>query len=1020
MLKHKRLLLLLLIAVLSLYGQTGTGILHGVITDESGALVPGAKVTVSNQSGPVKTATAASDGSYSIAGLAPGTYSVQASSPGLVQFQPATADFNGGLRSVELNVQLRVSLEKQEVTVQENSGPSVSVDPAQNAGALILRGADLDSLSDDPDDLQADLQALAGPSAGPNGGQIYIDGFTGGTLPAKDSIREIRINQNPFSPEFDRLGFGRIEILTKPGTDKFRGNVNANFGDDIFNSRNPYAQEKAPFSLREFGGTLSGPINKRASFFLDVFDREIHNGNIINAVTLDPATLAITPFNSVFEAPQNRFRISPRIDYQLSQNNTLTLRYGYTRNHVEDQGIGNTSLLSRGYQSQNTDHTVQATETAVLSSKVINETRFQLYRQFSDQLANTLAPGLSVSGSFNGGGSQIGHSTNADTRYELQNYTTVATGAHAWKFGVRVRAVTIDSLSPSNFGGSFAFAGGYAPILDSVTNLPVVAGVICNPSTPNPGCDNITSIQRYQRTLLFQQMGLNPATIQQYGGGATQFSIAAGNPVAGVTQVDIGAFVGDDWRVRPNLTLSLGLRYETQTNIHDWHDWAPRIGIAWAPGQSKNNPRPKTVIRAGFGMFYDRFGENNVLTAERYNGINQQQYTILNPTFFPNIPSISEIAQLGKAATQSIRDIDSNLRAPYILQEALTIERQLPKNSTVSVSYMNSHGAHEFRSQDINAPVPGSYTGTGTGVFPYGGAGPILLMESSGIYNQWQLVTNARAQINSKISLNGFYAYGRAFADSDGVGTLPANPYSTVGEYGPSSQDVRHRGLIAGSIATKWDIRLSPFIQMNSGAPFNILTGTDPYGTTLLSTARPGIATDPSIPGVVKTAYGLLDPNPKPGEQLLPRNFGRSPGSFMVNLRLARTFGFGAARERSANRGGGGGGDRGGPGGGGPRGPGGPGGGGGPRGGGGFGGPGGPGGFGGGPGGFGGGGTNRRYNLTLSVQARNLLNHVNPGPINSIITSPLFGTSNSLAGGFGAFSDNGNNRRFEFQARFSF
>ena len=201
MLKHKRLLLLLLIAVLSLYGQTGTGILHGVITDESGALVPGAKVTVSNQSGPVKTATAASDGSYSIAGLAPGTYSVQASSPGLVQFQPATADFNGGLRSVELNVQLRVSLEKQEVTVQENSGPSVSVDPAQNAGALILRGADLDSLSDDPDDLQADLQALAGPSAGPNGGQIYIDGFTGGTLPAKDSIREIRINQNPFSPE---------------------------------------------------------------------------------------------------------------------------------------------------------------------------------------------------------------------------------------------------------------------------------------------------------------------------------------------------------------------------------------------------------------------------------------------------------------------------------------------------------------------------------------------------------------------------------------------------------------------------------------------------------------------------------------------------------------------------------------------------------------------------------------------------------------------------------------------------
>ncbi|HYL36782.1 MAG TPA: carboxypeptidase-like regulatory domain-containing protein [Bryobacteraceae bacterium] len=1009
MFKLNRLLLLLLTLAAALYGQPPSGTLHGVITDESGAVVPGARVTISNAAGPVKSAASRNDGSYSITGLTPGNYFVQASSPGLAQNEPANADFSGGLQSVELNLQLRVSLEKQEVTVQENPGPSVSVDPAQNAGALVLRGADLDSLSDDPDDLQADLQALAGPSAGPNGGQIYIDGFTGGTLPAKDSIREIRINQNPFSPEFDKLGYGRIEILTKPGTDKFRGNVNANFGDDIFNSRNPYAQQKAPFLEREFGGTVSGPLSKKASFFLDVFDRDIHNGNIINAVTADPNTFAITPFNTVFEAPQNRLRISPRVDYQLSQNNTLMFRYGFTRNDIQDQGIGNLSLLSRGYHSLNTDHTVQATETAVLSNKVINETRFQLYHQENDQTANTLAPGLIVSGSFAGGGAQVGHSTNTDNRYELQNYTSIASGAHAWKFGVRVRAVTVDNFSPNNFGGSFTFAGGYAPILDPVTNLPVAAGVVCSPLSPNPGCQNITSIQRYQRTLLFQQMHLDPLIIQQYGGGATQFNINAGNPLAGVTQADIGAFVGDDWRVKPNLTLSLGLRYETQTNIHDWHDWAPRIGFAWAPGQSKNNPRPKTVIRGGFGMFYDRFSETNTLTAERFNGITEQQYTVLNPTFFPTIPSIDQISRLGTSTTHSIQQIDSNLRAPYILQEAFTVERQLPYNSTVSVSYMNSHGVHEFRSQDINAPLPGTYTGLGTGVFPYANAGPLLLMESAGLYNQWQLVTNARSQINSKISLNGFYMYGHAYSNSDGLGTIPANPYSMAGEYGPSSLDVRHRGLIAGSIATKWDLRLSPFITMNSGAPFNILAGTDPYGTTLLSSARPGIATDPNAPGVIQTRYGLLDPNPKPGEQLLPRNFARSPGNFSVNLRLAKTFGFGASRERPAGRGGGGDfGGRGPGGGGGPRGPGGR----------------GPGGFGGfgPPGGFGGGGasTNRRYNLTLSVQARNLLNHVNPGPINGIVTSPLFGTSNTLAGGFGAFAENGNNRRFEMQMRFTF
>src|ERR1700722_16154933 len=415
-------LLLLLSLFLTLlpatYGQPA-GVLHGVVTDESGALVPGATVTVSNAAGTVKSATAGSDGTYSVPGLAVGTYSVQASAPGLQQLKPASVEMRGGTQTATADLRLSVAAEKQEVTVQENAGPQVSVDPSQNAGALVLRGTDLQALSDDPDDLQADLQALAGPSAGPSGGQIYIDGFTGGQLPSKDSIREIRINQNPFSPEYDKLGYGRIEILTKPGTDKFHGNVNFDFGDDVFDSRNPYAAKKAPFLQRNFGGSLSSALGKKASFFLDVQDRDIDNGNIINGFTVDPSSLAPTSFNSVFEAPQNRLRISPRIDYQLSQNNTLTVRYGYTRNDLQDQGVGNLSLLTRAVHGLDTDHTVQIIETAVLSTKVINETRFQLYHTEEDQLANSLnLPGVTVGGAFNGGGAQVGHSTDTENHYE--------------------------------------------------------------------------------------------------------------------------------------------------------------------------------------------------------------------------------------------------------------------------------------------------------------------------------------------------------------------------------------------------------------------------------------------------------------------------------------------------------------------------------------------------------------------------------------------------------------------------
>jgi len=184
-------------------------------------------------------------------------------------------------------LQLNVSVEKQEVTVDESGKPTVSTDASANASAVVLRGTDLDALSDNPDDLAADLQALAGPAAGPNGGAIFVDGFSGGELPPKNSIREIRINQNPFSPEYDRLGYGRIEIFTKPGTDKFRGDLGYNFATDKWNSRNAYADQKAPFHLNELREGLSGPIGKHASFNV-VFVREwVDNGNVVNGVVLN-------------------------------------------------------------------------------------------------------------------------------------------------------------------------------------------------------------------------------------------------------------------------------------------------------------------------------------------------------------------------------------------------------------------------------------------------------------------------------------------------------------------------------------------------------------------------------------------------------------------------------------------------------------------------------------------------------------------------------------------------------------
>ncbi len=969
-----------------LWAQSAT--LRGVVTDVTGAVVPGAKVTVKGPAGPPKSVLTSSNGSYSFSGLLPGSYTVSASAPELSMQQPAKVTLTSGTQT--LNLQLQVATTRQQVTVQENAGPTLSVSPESNASGLVLRGQDLDSLSDDPEDLQADLQALAGPSAGPSGGAIYIDGFSGGELPPKDSIREIRINQNPFAPEWDKLGYGRIEIFTKPGTDKLHGSGYYNLGDDVWNARNPYAAQKAPFLLNEMGLDLSGPLSRRASFVVDARHDMVDNGSIVNAFTLNN-NLGITPFTATPVTPQRRTMIAPRIDYQLSTNNTLTVRYQVNDSNIENAGIGAFDLLSRAYHVELLNQTVQATETAVLNTNTINETRFQYFRSASQIIADNSSPEVQVLGSFNGGGAQTGHVFDTQNSYELQNYTTMNHSTHTWKFGIRVRGQTDGNISPQNFGGTFTFGGGLGPELNAA-NQEVLG------SNGQPVIQQISSIEQYRRTLLFEQMGLPAAQIRALGGGPTQFSIAAGTPGLYVQQGDIGAFVGDDWRLRPNITLSLGVRYEAQTNINDLGDIAPRLGFAWGLGRKSKTGQTKTVLRAGFGTFYDRFALANVLTAQRFNGLVQQQYVVNNPEFYPNIPPLATLA--GFQTGTVIQEIDSHFHAPYLMQGAVTLERQLSAGTTMAITYTGAHGLHQLRSADINAPLPGTYDPNkpGSGVFPYGTPNPIFLMESTGIYNQDQMIVNVNSRLSPSVALFGWYVLNHASSNTDGIGTFPANPYSMAGEYGPAATDVRNRLFLGGALDMKWNVKLSPFIILQSGAPYNITIGRDLYGDTLFNT-RPGIPTNLNKPGLVQTPYGLLDPNPSPGEALLPRNFGVGPGMILLNLRIAKVFGFGPSREGPSGVT--------------------------------------PHSHGGRLGMAGGGGmhaifgpptTSRRYNLSVSIAARNIINHNNPGPIIGNITSPLFGEANSLAGGFGpggggglgAFSENADNRRMELQLRFTF
>jgi hypothetical protein len=801
-------------------------------------------------------------------------------------------------------------------------------------------------------------------------------------LPPREAIREVRINQNPFSAEFDRLGFGRIEVLTRPGSDKWRGQAFFNFNDESLNSRNPFALNRAPSQTRFYGGNFSGPVSKgKSSFFMDISNREIDNGSVVNALILDSGLNAV-PFRQEFTIPNRRLSISPRFDYAINDKNTLIVRYGFTRFTSKNQGIGDLSLASRAFETENTNHEFRLTETAILSPKTVNETRFSFEWQNREQLGDNTIPTVSVASAFLGGGAQIGTNLNKNRNWELQNYTTTSFGQssqHSVKFGVRVRGVSIKDRSESGFGGTFSFI----------------------------------NLDNYRNTILGTQTPI-------------QFNLTAGNPLAEVSRKDVGLFLSDDWRLSPAFTLSMGLRYENQTNISSKYNFAPRLSFAWSPGAGGARG-PKTVIRGGFGIFYDRFSEGLTLQSIRFDGLRQLNYVVSvndpNPTVraaaisllsgsvftvngVSNIPTAAQVAAIVPGAS-TVQRVSPDLSSPYTMQGTLGLERQLPRRSTLAMFFITSRTVNVLRSRNINAPICSSLTDCTGAVRPNPTGGNIFQYESTGFLNQNQIIANFRTQLTNQISLFGNYRLGFSKGDSDGAGSFPAYTYDLSGEWGRSALDIRHNFFIGGSLTLPWQINLRPFINASSGRPFNITTGVDTNGDTRFN-ERPTfaqLASRCSSLGITSSFCDVSGENPG---SVIPRNYGRGPAFFNVNLNVSRTFGFGGERGGSAEAGAGTG-PGGGMGGGGMRG----------------------GGMGGPFGGFGGGASsNKPYNLTISMQFSNLLNTVNPSnPIGNLASS-RFGQTTSTIGGFGGFGGfgggggggaggNSGNRRVELQARFS-
>ncbi len=907
------------------FGQAGTtGTISGFVVDPAGARIPNAAVHVTRSDGAVQDILTDAEGHFTVS-LPPATYDLEVSAFGFDR-----AALKGVTLEPNAHLEERLKLKIQSLDEQVNvpSDDSLSTSGTGNKSALVFEGEQLAGLSDDDAVLQKQVLAMAGSGIRPP--QVYIDGFTGGKFPPKDSIRQIRINENPFTTQYDQFGFGRVEVFTKPGTGNLHGQFSVNGNNSPFNAQNPYVQVQPPYHSLYLDGNLSGPLGKKSSLFAA-------------GTYFDQASNAIVNTTNVSESvrnPQISSTYSARVDRQLSTNNTLIGRYEYNQIRVTNGGVGLLVLPSEGFNNTTTMQTLQLSNTQVVNPHIINETRFQYIRTRLDQAIADTSPTVIVQGAFNGGGSTAGTIRDAQDRYEFQDYLTLEKGKHFIRTGGRYRLLRDANYSTANYNGAFIFP----------------------------------DLATYNLALSGSETG------------ATQYSVTSGQANATVLTGDLGVYAEDEWKTAKNLTLTFGLRFETQSAIPDHADWAPRAGFAWGIHQEGSKPA-LLVLRGGAGLFYDRFIAGNILTAIRQNGVSQHTYVVQNPQFFTNIPAP---AQLQNATAPTTYTISPRLRAAQSIVASVSVDHTFGKIGSVSLGLFHFQGVHQYLSRNINAPLPGTFVTTDptSGVRPFGGTTNLYQFSSDATSNVLVGFVNGSLTLSKYTSLFGFAALGRQRGSSSGANSFPSNEYDLRADYGRQAGD-QQQFYVGLYNKLPWNIGVDSFVFANTSPPFNITVGEDLNGDAQYND-RPSFATDLTRPSVRRTAYGNFDLAPVAGQTIIPVNYGHAAGYLSLQLQVSKGFKLGPrpsapppaadskddkdkdAKDKAAATA--------------AKGPA-------PK-------------------------PDRPYTLTFEVQGDNILNFVNPAPPVGVLESPLFGKVISLNSGFS--NSTGANRTITLRTSFTF
>jgi hypothetical protein len=758
--------------------QSGVTV-SGTAMDQSGALIPGEKFTLLNKkTGETHKTKSDDSGQFTFSNVMPGDYILRGEAEG---FQPAERSITVGTEQMKpIKVEMEISISEDVTVSAKDSQPEL---PENNADALNLNNNLLGALPSQSQDILPILNNFLNPAAmDSKGPSLVVDGVESSDLNVPtDAIKGVFINKNPYSAEYRRPGLARIEVTTRNGYRKYyEGSFALYMRNSSLSARNAFAVQKPDLNLRLFEAHLSGPLPSvnRTTFFLSGNRLMDDETAVVNALTLaGPLTENVPTF-------KRNTNLLLRVDAKPNKLNKITLIYNFHDQPERNRGVGGLRLAEQGISAANRAQKFQFTDSAAFSTTFLNTLRFVFERR--NQHVGNLAdqPEIQVKGAFTGGPSQTAKSDQGTT-LEFQDIAVYNHGRQTFRFGGVFRPRFFKSSDATNFGGTFIFS------------------------------------------KLSEFAAGQPAT----------FQIVQGIPDVSFSQPEAYGFFQDEMGLSKHLNLMLGLRYEWQSRLRDYNNFAPRLGLAFAPGDQK------TVFRIGAGIFYDRLPETVIQRSLLIDGVRTRELVIRKPSF-PDPFQGSD-----PPPKPSVWRIASDITAPYLFQSSVGVERKLGTATQLSIDYQTLRGVHLFRTRNINAPLPG------TEQSPNPNFVNINQVESSASLRSNALAVTLRGQFINHFKGMAQYTLSRTTDDTNGPFEFPANNYDLGEERGPSKLDKRHRFNFVGTFSLPWDLKMAGVLSLATGAPFDITTGRDNNRDTVVNDRPPGVTRNTGLgPG-----YGQLD-----------------------------------------------------------------------------------------------------------------------------------------------------------------